>query len=101
MRQLTLDDADRQARIDRLSRSLNRWREQETDRLFPEEYRRYCEILAHLEAGEAYTVTVFDPSDIYDKSAAVQEIGAAAGSALASMSRRSIGMMERSRRGSQ
>jgi hypothetical protein len=61
MNQLTLDDAERQWHIARLTRSLERWQAQELDRILPEQYAHYRATLAHLEAGGAYQVTRFDP----------------------------------------
>ena len=56
MEQLTLEDAARQWHIARLTRSLEKWRATELDRILPDEYARYCATLAHLEAGGAYVV---------------------------------------------
>lgn len=56
MEQLTLEDAARQWHITRLSRSLERWRATELDRILPDEYARYCATLAHLEGGGAYVI---------------------------------------------
>jgi hypothetical protein len=96
--QLTLDDAQRQWHIARLSRSLARWRAQGTDRLCPEEYQGFCETLAHLEAGGAYTVRTFDPTaHILDRPSPMLPVG----KVLAGISKRSIGMMDRMRRGIQ
>ena len=60
--QHTLDECyDRAAHIERLSRSMERWRMQELDRIIPDEYARYCALITHLENGGAYTVKRFDP----------------------------------------
>lgn len=56
MKQLTLEDGARQWHITRLSRSLERWRSTELDRILPDEYARYCATLAHLEAGGDYVI---------------------------------------------
>ena len=60
MTQRTLDDADRDWQIARLTRSLARWRAQGLDAILPDEYARYCATLAHLEAGGAYVVRPVD-----------------------------------------
>lgn len=54
---------ERQAHIQRLQRSLERWRTGGLDHLLPEEYGHWCGVLAHLEAGGEYTVRRFDPSE--------------------------------------
>lgn len=54
--QRTLDDADRDAHIARLARSMERWRAQELDRILPDDYARYCATLAHLQNGGAYVI---------------------------------------------
>lgn len=56
MQQRTLDDAERDWHIARLTRSLERWRTSGLDSILPDEYARYCATLAHLEAGGAYRV---------------------------------------------
>jgi hypothetical protein len=55
-RQLTIDDAERDWHIARLTRSLERWRATELDRILPDEYARYCATLTHLQDGGAYVV---------------------------------------------
>jgi hypothetical protein len=60
--QHTLDECyDRAAHIERLKRSMERWRTQELDRVIPDEYQRYCALITHLESGGAYVVRHFDP----------------------------------------
>ena len=56
MEQLTLEDAERQWHIARLSRSLERWRALGTDLSMPEAHERYCTTLEHLKAGGPYVV---------------------------------------------
>jgi hypothetical protein len=94
--QLTIEDAERQWHIARLSRSLARWREQGTDWLFPDEYARYCETLTHLQAGGAYTITRFDPAAHISATRRDTTMDAM-GAALAGISKRSIGMMRRNK----
>lgn len=65
MHQTTIDEEiDRQAHIARLTRSLARWRETGLDTRIPDEYARFCEQLAYLQAGGAYTVRRFDPMEL-------------------------------------
>jgi hypothetical protein len=60
--QHTLDECyDRAAHIERLKRSMERWRAQELDRVIPDEYQRYCDLITHLESGGAYVIRHFDP----------------------------------------
>ena len=55
--QHTLDEAlDRAERIQRLARSLERWRAQGIDQILPNEYGYYCQLLDHLKGGKPYTV---------------------------------------------
>lgn len=63
MRQLTLEDAEREAHVTRLSCSLERWRAGGLDQILPDEYARFCGVLAHLQAGGGYTVNTFDPRE--------------------------------------
>lgn len=61
--QATLDECyDRAAHIERLKRSMERWRAQELDRVLPDEYARYCVLITHLENGGDYVVRRFDPA---------------------------------------
>jgi len=55
---------DRVAHIDRLTRSMERWRIQELDRILPDEYAYYCNLLDYLQAGGTYTVKRFDPASV-------------------------------------
>ena len=64
--QLTIDGyCDRLHHIDRLTRSLAKWRAQELDRILPDEYERFCSILAHLQAGGEYTVQRASPEQYH------------------------------------
>ncbi len=56
MQQLTIEDAERQWHIARLSKSMEKWRTTELDKILPEDYARYCATLEHLKAGGAYVV---------------------------------------------
>ena len=90
--QLTLDDAQRQWHIARLSRSLARWRADGADQRYPEEYAGYAATLAHLEAGGAYAVRTFDPAArLHDQPSPIRAMG----EGLAGISKRSRARMGR------
>jgi hypothetical protein len=90
--QLTIDDAQRQWHIARISRSLARWREDGADLRHPEEYAGYAATLAHLEGGGAYTVRTFDPmAHLHDQPSPMRAMG----EGLAGISKRSRVLMKR------
>ncbi len=65
MQQTTIDEAiERAAHIERLARSMARWRERELDRVLPDEYARYQALIQHLRDGGAYVVRHFDPAKL-------------------------------------
>jgi hypothetical protein len=67
MQQHTLDEAmERHRHIARLTRSMDTWRARGLDVLLAGDYQYYCELLAYLCAGGAYTVRTFDPMAALD-----------------------------------
>lgn len=46
---------DRECNINRLEKSMNRWRENGLDKILPDEYKRYINTLQGLKGGLGYT----------------------------------------------
>jgi hypothetical protein len=97
MQQLTIEqEIDRQSRIARLARSMERWRKQELDRILPEDYAYYCALLDYLRGGGAYTVRRVTPEALFAmskeerKADPVGQMFRDIGAGLASVSRATI-----------
>ncbi len=103
MRQTTLDEqCDRLRHIERLTASLERWRGGELDRILPDEYRYWCDVLAHLQAGGDYAIRRASPEQYFRTGSTgapgVDAMFQGAGRALAGISRATINYMRYTRR---
>lgn len=66
MCQTTIDEqCDRLRHIERLTASLEQWRAGELDRILPDDYRYWCGVLAHLQAGGDYAIRRASPEQYF------------------------------------
>jgi hypothetical protein len=103
MHQATLfEELERVSHIERLTRSMEKWRAQELDRILPEDYAYYCQLICHLKAGGAYKVTHCDPVSSFNdpkfKQSKLGQMFREIGAGLAGISRAEITHTNRKKR---